>query len=115
MCGVTTPSRGAGTYAQYFGFFGCVFCQEFDSDSINNEFGRYGSPFSSTSIRNQFGTWGSEFSTNSACNPFATGPPRVFNSDSTVYYGELTLNAFGSDAIKASSIVNWLAQFICHH
>lgn len=104
---------GGPGYSQYLGFFTCTFCREFGSDSINNEFGRYGSQFSSTSIRNQFSQYGSEFSSNSACNGFASNPPRVFNASRSVYYGELTLNRFRSNAVEAWT--TWLAQDVCSH
>jgi hypothetical protein len=106
---------GGANYTQYLGFFTCVFCTEFTSDSINNQFGQYGSAFSSTSIRNQFSQYGSQFSTYSACNQFAGTPPRVYNANRSTYYGELTLNQFRSDAIKVSSILNWLTGDVCKH
>ena len=102
---------GDSGYTQYLGFFSCVFCTEFDTNSINNEFGPYGNRFSSTSIRNEFSQYGGRFSTNSACNRFASNPPRVFNQSKTVYYGELTLNEFRSDAI--SDFVDWLEEDVC--
>ncbi len=106
---------GGANYSQYLGFFTCINCTEFASDSINNQFGTYGSQFSSTSIRNQFSQYGSQFSTFSACNEFASTPPRVFNSNRSVYYGELTVNQFRSDAIRIASIVSWLTGDVCRH
>lgn len=106
---------GGQNYTQYLGFFTCVFCQEFASDSINNQFGPYGSQFSSTSIRNQFSPYGSQFSSISACNQFAANPPRVYNSNRSTYYGELTINQFRSDAIKTASILSWLTGELCRH
>ena len=82
-----------------------------DTNSINNEFGPYGNRFSSTSIRNEFSQYGSRFGTYSACNRFTSYPPRVFNQSKTVYYGELTLNEFTSDAI--SELVDWLEEDVC--
>ena len=49
----------------------------------------------------------------SACNQFASSPPRVFNGDGSIYYGELTLNQFRADAIRTSSIVSWLVNDVC--
>ena len=102
---------GDSGYTQYLGFFSCVFCTELDTNSINNEFGPYGNRFSSTSIRNEFSQYGSRFGTYSACNRFASNPPRAFNQSKTVYYGELTLNEFRSDAI--SELVDWLEEDVC--
>jgi hypothetical protein len=106
---------GGANHAQYLGFFTCVFCTEFDANSINNQFGIYGSQFSATSIRNQFSQYGSQFSNDSACDQFASNPPRVYNSNQSVYYGELTLNQFRSDAITTTGVVNWLAGSVCAH
>jgi hypothetical protein len=106
---------GGPGYTQYLGFFTCVFCVEFDQNSVNNQFGRYGSQFSLTSIRNQFSQFGSAFGADSACNQFASNPPRVYNSDETGYYGELTLNQFRPDAIKTAAIVDWLTTDVCKH
>jgi hypothetical protein len=103
---------GAG-YNQYLGYFTCTFCVEYGSNSINNLYGTYGSQYSSTSIRNNFGSYGSPYSSYSACNQYASSPPRVFNADGSVYYGELTLNQYRGDAITASSIVNWLLYDVC--
>jgi len=106
---------GGANYTQYLGLFTCVFCTEFAADSINNQFGSYGSQFSSTSIRNQFSTYGSQFSSYSPCNQFASNPPRVYNANRSVYYGELTINQFRPDAIKTATIVNWLNGDVCRH
>ncbi len=72
-----------------------------------------GSPYSSTSIRNNFSQYGSLYRTYSACNQFASSPPRVFNGDGSIYYGELTLNQFRADAIRTSSIASWLVNDVC--
>lgn len=104
---------GGNSGTQYLGFFSCVFCTEFAADSINNRFGAYGSQFSPTSIRNQFSQYGSPFNSNSACNQFATNPPKVFNANRSIYYGELTLNQFRAQAIRTTAILNWLTSDVC--
>ena len=50
----------------------------FDPDSTSYPFGA-GNPFASDSINNQFGVYGSPFSNKSATNPFATDAPRLFD------------------------------------
>jgi hypothetical protein len=106
---------GGTNYTQYLGSFSCLFCQEVGSDSINHPFGPYGNPFSSTSIRNAFSSYGGAFSANSACYILANNPPRVFDADRKVYYGELTLNPLRVDAIRTSSVANWLETDVCRH
>lgn len=44
---------------------------QFDPNSINNQFGKYGSQFSPNSINNQFGQYGSQFSPSSPNNQFS--------------------------------------------
>lgn len=60
-------------------FLGVITQNQFSSDSILNEFGRYGSEFSTTSIFNEFGRYGGEFSRLSPFNEFTTAPPRVIS------------------------------------
>lgn len=84
-------------------YLGKLTTNEFDSDSIFNEFGTYGSKFSSKSIWNEFGTYGSMFSSQSAFNDFTFTPPYIVASDGTIY-GRLTTNKFISGAISPYSI-----------
>ena len=93
-------------------FIGCFSCNEFDSESIFNEFGKYGSRFSATSIWNHFSTYGSEFSGDSACNQFASNPPILVDNNGRSY-GALTLNQFARGAISDSTIVRWLRVTVC--
>ena len=50
----------------------------YDSDSVSNPYGQYGSEFSPDSINNPFGQYGSPYSPNSATNPFAIEPPKIY-------------------------------------
>lgn len=72
-------------------YLGKLTANEFDSDSIYNEFGTYGSKFSTNSIWNEFGTYGSKFSTYSAMNDLATKPPLILDGNGDVV-GYLTTN-----------------------
>jgi uncharacterized protein YjdB len=68
---------GGRIYAQNGQYLGRL-TNQFDSESILNAFGPYGSQFSSTSIYNPFSQYGSQFSTLSAYNPFASSPPQLY-------------------------------------
>lgn len=46
----------------------------YDSDSIFNEYGTYGSPYNSASIWNQYGTFGGEYSNHSPHNSYTSKP-----------------------------------------
>ncbi len=58
----------------------------FDSESIFNEFGTYGSEFSSDSIWNEFATFGSEFSSYSPFNEFTSTPPMIIRNNEVIGY-----------------------------
>jgi hypothetical protein len=73
-------------------FLGKLTSNEFDNDSLLNEFGPYGSEFSPTSVFNEFGNYGSEFSALSPFNEFSSTPPKIFVNGQL--YGYLTENEF---------------------
>jgi len=93
-------------------FLGCFTCSRFDSDSVHNPFGQFGSRFSSTSIWNHFSDFGSRFSNDSACNQFASNPP-ILVSQNRTFFGELTVNTFRVDAITNVDVQNWLRNAVC--
>ena len=77
-------------------YIGEISSNQFDSESICNDFGKFGSEFSNTSIRNEFGPYGSEFRTYSAYNPFTSSPPLILFNDyrDGIHLGYLTKNDF---------------------
>lgn len=74
---------------------GCITCGRFDSDSVWNPYGSYGSQYGANSLWNKFGTYGSPYSSSSPWNAFASSPPVLYNADRSAYYGVLT-SAYGS-------------------
>lgn len=88
-------------------FLGCLNCSEYDSNSVMNSYGNYGSSYSSTSINNSYSEYGSSYSQFSACNRYATTPPVIVDSQGN-FYGYLTINQYKSQAIKDRNIVTWL-------
>jgi len=80
-------------------FLGCLNCSPFDSRSICNRFGDYGSPFSSNSIWNRFGHYGSRFSSFSPWNRFASDPPVIVDRDGN-FYGYFTANRYHLERTK---------------
>jgi hypothetical protein len=111
---LTLTASAAGGDLLVFGgknhkvFIGCLTCSQYDTDSVLNQYGSYGSRYSSTSIMNQYSDYGSKYSTYSACNPYASDPPIVTDGEGG-YYGKLTLNKYASDAITNTTIVVWLS------
>jgi len=101
------------TKEQYLGF---ITSNKFETESIINEFGSYGSEFSTTSIFNEFSTYGSAFSTYGAFNAFTTTPPIIYSYNSTTklftaqYY--LTKNTFKTPNIDPEMLkFNLLRNF----
>ena|SRR5208282_1792661 len=66
-------------------YLGCLNSGKFDSNSVWNQLGTYGSKFSPNSIWNQFGTYGSKFSNDSPWNEFASDPPVIVDSSGNFY------------------------------
>jgi len=91
-------------------FLGCFSCNRFASDSVFNEFGRYGSRYSPTSVTSRFSRYGSEFSSDSACNQFASNPPIILNTANRTYT-ELTLNQFRR--LADPTVLSVLRTYIC--
>lgn len=88
-------------------FLGKLTSNSFDSDSLLNEFGPYGSEFSPTSIFNNFGNYGGEFSALSPFNEFSSTPPKIFINGEM--YGFLTENKFVSGKkIEPKIIKQWI-------
>lgn len=70
----------------------------FDSKSIFNEYGEYGSEYSTKSIWNQYGTFGNEYSTYSPFNKYTTTPPMLVKNGKIIGY--LTVNKFVKPSIS---------------
>jgi hypothetical protein len=117
LSGLSQPSRPVSPPLQQklmlFGgsdhktYLGCVTCSEYETDSIFNSYGQYGSKYSATSITNHYDEFGSPYSPTSACNKYATDPPVVVDGQGN-YYGRLTLNAY-SQPVQNPRLIGWLA------
>lgn len=74
-------------------YLGCLNCSSYDSDSIWNEYGTYGSSYSSNSIWNEYGTYGSEYNSYSPWNEYSSTPPVVVDKKGN-FYGYFTINQY---------------------
>ena len=74
-------------------YLGCLNCDTYESDSIWNEYGKYGSAYSSYSIWNEYGKYGSAYSSYSPWNFYAVNPPIVVDKKGNLY-GYLTINTY---------------------
>lgn len=73
-------------------FIGKLTSNEFDSESILNQYGNYGSQYSGTSIFNKYGTYGSDYSSLSPYNEYTSNPPKIFINGQ--FWGYLTKNSY---------------------
>jgi len=78
----------------------------FDSNSIFNDYGAYGSEFNAKSIWNEFSTFGSKFSMYSPFNNFTSTPPMIIKNGKIIAY-------LSSNKNIASSISANLIKALC--
>lgn len=74
-------------------YLGCVNCDEYNANSIWNEYGTYGNSYNANSIWNEYGTYGNDYSTYSPWNSYATYPPVIVDKAGN-FYGYFTTNAY---------------------
>ena len=66
-------------------FLGVV-ANSYDSKSIFNEYGSYGSEYSSESIWNDYGSFGGEYSSYSPFNTYTSTPPMFIKNGKVIGY-----------------------------
>ncbi len=91
-------SLGSTTLLIYGGkehdeYLGKLNASKYDSESIWNQYGKYGSRYNSKSIWNQYGTYGSKYNNNSPFNDYASYPPILVDKNGK-FYGYFTSNKY---------------------
>ena len=74
-------------------YLGCLNCNSYDSNSIWNEYGMYGSQYNSNSIWNEYGQYGGAYSLYSPFNEYTQTPPIIVDKNGNSY-GYLTANKY---------------------
>ncbi|MDH7459827.1 hypothetical protein QEG73_01015 [Chitinophagaceae bacterium 26-R-25] len=87
-------------------YLGCLNCNNFNTNSIWNQYGTYGSKYSNKSIWNSYSDYGSQFSNLSPFNTYASYPPVIVDGNGT-FYGYFTVNDYKSQRadFKLASII----------
>ena len=85
-----------GRRSKYLGRYST---NRYDSDSVSNPYGQYGSSYSSKSINNPYGQYGSPYSSKSANNPYTTSAPKLYSRDGK-YLGKVSKNRYDPDSIS---------------
>lgn len=71
----------------------------YDSNSVNNPYGNYGSSYSSESVNNPYGQYGSQYSSQSATNPYTNNAPKLYDQNGN-YRGKLSANKYDPESIS---------------
>jgi len=87
-------------------FLGCLNCGRYDSSSVWNPYGQFGSPYNSESIWNRYGTWGSPYNPASPWNKYSLSAPVVVDNDGN-FYGYFSANPYINKRTKITWLV-WL-------
>lgn len=89
-------------------FIGCLNCSAYATESICNEYGKYGSEYQLNSIWNEYGTYGSSYNALSPWNAYSTTPPVIVDVDGG-FYGYFTANQYMAQRTHIDAI-NDLAE-----
>ncbi len=84
-------------------FLGKITDNQFDNDSILNEYGPYGSEYSTTSIFNEYSVYGSPYGQFSINNPYCSTPPKLVINGRLL--GFVTKNQYVANAISTEGFL----------
>jgi len=83
---------------------------EYDQESIFNEYGTFGSEYSPMSIFNEYSSYGGQYSHLSPFNEYSSIPPKIIiNGQFTAY---LTVNTYLSPRVDPNRIKQWARENI---
>lgn len=107
----TKPAhQGSYLVAQDGQYLGHIIDNPYDTDSILNQYGPFGSSYSSTSIFNPYSPYGSEYGQFSINNPYCTTPPRLFIKDR--FLGHISKNQYVAQLISTDAFLYTLQNDI---
>ncbi len=78
-------------------FLGCLSCNEYSSNSVWNQYGRYGWQ-NKYGIWNRFGQHANPYALHSACNQHSRSGPALVDRDGN-FYGRLSVNQYQTDGV----------------
>jgi len=74
-------------------FLGTLNENQYDSNSIYNQYGKYGSQYNTTCIFNRYSVYGSDYSDKSPFNQYANNAPGLYDRQGN-FYGTLSINRY---------------------
>jgi len=87
-------------------YLGKLSLNMYDTESILNVYGIYGSQYSVVSIKNPYGIYGSPYSSLSPYNPYTSTPPAIYLRG--MKHGYLTLNPYLQGSVNPHQIELWM-------
>lgn len=99
-------NRGSYLIAGDEQFLGKITTNPYDTDSILNRYGPYGSVYSSTSIWNKYSQYGGPYGRFSPENPYTTSPPTLVINDRVI--GKVSTNSYVPNRIPVEAFVHSL-------
>jgi len=90
-------------------FIGNLSSNVYETKSIFNEYGTYGSKYNAKSIWNEYGIYGSAYSNTSAFNEYASKPPVLMYSGKVIGY--VTINKYKKNGISPNALWDWVSEF----
>ncbi len=90
-------------------FLGNLNDNKYDSNSISNPYGTYGSKYSSDSIKNPYSEYGSKYSDKSVTNPYTMNAPKIYDQYGN-YAGKLSANKYDPDSINNPSSMYYIKR-----
>jgi len=91
-------------------YLGCSNCDNYNTNSIWNSYGTYGSSYNSKSIWNKYGNYSGNYSDNSPFNKYASHPPVLVDANGD-FYGYFTADRYFSkrtnNKLALLIIENW--------
>lgn len=89
-------------------YIGKLTTNQYDIESICNQYGIYGSRYSATSIWNMYSQYGSRYAAYSAYNQYTATPPTIYLRG--MQYGFLTKNIYKYKNIDPDTVISWMKQ-----
>ncbi len=94
---------GADVYAQDMNntYLGSI-SNQYDSNSILNRYGMYGSKYSSSSIWNEYGQYGGKYGVYSPFNKYSANPPMIIKNNKLLGY--LSVSSVSGNNINPNAL-----------
>lgn len=91
-------------------FLGKLTTDKYDSESISNPYGNYGSKYSDTSIFYKYGDYGSNYGEESVFYKYASEPPIIVDSNGK-FIAYLTANEYNDDGVTYLELMSILKKY----